>query len=283
MKDAYSQRATGLLQAIDWPLVLILSLLCGIGLVNLYSAAQAVSAGAAFHINQSIGLFLGALIIGGMSLFKLRTYERLAYFAYGGVVLLLLLVLLVGVELNNSKRWLNFGLFLMQPSELLKLGVIVITARFFQDRDSNDPLRLRDLWKLGLGVGGGVLLVLKQPDLGTSLTILAIFMSMVLFERMRLSSLLILVLSLVLSLPFVWTFGMKRYQKNRVISFLNMEEDQRGQAWQVRQSIIAFGSGKLWGKGHLQGTQISKGFVPEHENDFAAANWAEEHLSLIHI
>lgn len=274
---SHHSRFGDFLQAIDWPLMLILTMLSGVGLVNLYSAAQAVSAGAPFHIAQGLALILGLIVIGTMSAFKLKTFERASYFAYGGVVLLLILVLVFGVTINNSRRWLNLGLFVMQPSELLKIGVIVLTARYFQDRDSHEPLRLRDLWRLGLAVAAGVFLVLKQPDLGTSLTILAIFMTMVLFERLRLSSLLILGLSIVMCLPFVWSFGMKGYQRNRVISFLNLEEDQHGQAWQVRQSIIAFGSGKVWGKGHLQGTQIAKGFVPEHENDFAAANWAEEH------
>lgn len=263
---------------VDWPLLIVILLLSAVGLINLYSGAQAVNVvNYNIHIRQTIAFGMGFGLIGVMSLFKTRVYSRFAYVIYGSIVLMLIATMLFGTTINGSRRWINVGLFLMQPSELLKLGVILITARYFQDRDSDEPLTLRSLWKIFGIVGVGVAFVLKQPDLGTSLTILAIFMTMVLFERVRVSSLMAMALTLLISSPFVWAFGLKEYQKDRVISFLNLNEDQYGQAWQVRQSIIAFGSGRVWGKGHLQGTQIAKGFVPEHENDFAAANWAEEH------
>lgn len=271
-------RLQSIFSRVDWPLLTVILLLSTVGLVNLYSGAQAVSVVREnIHLKQLIAFLMGFGLIGVMSLVKTRVYGRLAYVIYGCIVALLVATMIFGTTINGSRRWINVGLFLMQPSELLKLGVILITARYFHDRDSDEPLTLRSLWKLGAMVGVGVGFVLKQPDLGTSLTILAIFMTMVLFERVRLSSLMAIGLALFISMPFVWTFGLKEYQKDRVISFLNLDEDQYGQAWQVRQSIIAFGSGRVWGKGHLQGTQIAKGFVPEHENDFAAANWAEEH------
>ena len=194
------------------------------------------------------------------------------------MIALLVAVAVFGTELNGSRRWLNLGAFMLQPSELLKVAVIVITARYFQDREIEGRYTLRRLAKLFAFVGGGVAFVLLQPDLGTSLTILAIFATMTLFEGVRPSSLIAIATCVVLAAPFVWTFGMKEYQKDRVISFLDIGEDDRyGQAWQVRQSIIAFGSGPRLGQGHVEGTQIQKGFVPEHENDFAAATWAEEH------
>ncbi|MFB6351886.1 MAG: FtsW/RodA/SpoVE family cell cycle protein, partial [Bradymonadaceae bacterium] len=114
-------------------------------------------------------------------------------------------------------------------------------------------------------------------DLGTSLLILLIFMSMVLFEGLDRSSLVILVLAGLIAIPLGWSFGMHDYQKERVLAFMQLENDQYGATWQVRQSVIAFGSGRVWGKGHGEGTQVKKGFVPEHENDFIAANWGEEH------
>ena len=263
---------------VDWALLGLVGLLASLGMLNLYSGAQAVNVVSHdIHIRQAIAFMMGFGLIGVMTLVKTRVYARSAYLVYGVIVALLVVTMIFGTTINGSRRWINIGLFLMQPSELLKLGVILITARYFHDRDREEPLSLKELLKpFGL-VGLGVIFVLKQPDLGTSLTILAIFMSMVLFERVRLSSLMTLALTLLISLPFAWTFGLKEYQKDRVISFLNLDEDQYGQAWQVRQSIIAFGSGRVWGKGHLQGTQIAKGFVPEHENDFASANWAEEH------
>jgi len=260
----------------DWPLVSIVVVLASVGIINLYSAAQAAG-GASYHVSQAVAFTLGMGLVGVMTFLDTRLYERWAYVIYGIIVGLLALVLIVGTELNGSKRWLNLGVFLMQPSELLKIGVILITARFFNDRDQDEPYSLTQLAKLFALVCLGVFFVLQQPDLGTSLTILAIFMSMVLFEGVRTASVITLMTAVVMATPLVWTFGMKEYQKDRVRSFLALEQDEYGQDWQVRQSIIAFGSGRVWGKGHLQGTQIQKGFVPEHENDFAAANWGEEH------
>jgi len=265
-----------LISAIDWPLVLIVTTLASVGIFNLYSAS--VAAGKSYHIAQAIAYLFG---LGGalvMGLVNRRVYERWSYVVYGGVVLLLFLVMAVGTELNGSKRWLNLGVFLLQPSELLKIAVIMITARYFKDRENKEgSYSLFELGRLFGLVGLGVAFVLKQPDLGTSLAILAIFMTMVLFEGVKFTSLVAMGAAVIFATPFVWVFGMKEYQKDRVITFLNLEEDQYGQAWQVRQSIIAFGSGRMWGKGHLEGTQIQKGFVPEFENDFAASTWAEEH------
>ena len=274
------RRARGVLgkvlQGVDWGLLLIVSLIGSVGIINLYSAAVAVNK--PYHITQSIAMLLGLFGAFVLSRFDRRLYQKWAYVLYGGVIVLLMIVMGWGKILNGSRRWIDLGVFLLQPSELLKLGVILITGRYFLDREpSENGYTLRELAKLFALVGLGVFFVLKQPDLGTSLTILAIFMTMVLFEGIRLSSLISLGTVIVLSLPFVWTFGLEDYQKGRVMTFLNTEEGQHDQAWQVRQSIIAFGSGRLVGKGYLEGTQIQKGFVPEHENDFAAATWAEEH------
>lgn len=263
-------------ERIDWPLLGIVSVLGGIGIVNLYSAGKATG-GFSLHVTQGIWFLVGLVMVGLVGLIDYRMLERWAYLILGVVVLMLAAVLAVGTELNGSKRWLNLGFFLMQPSELLKVAVILITARYFQDHAQPDGYRLRDLVKpIGL-VGGAVGFVLVQPDLGTSLVILAIFFTMVFFEGVRWQSLVSLALIAVVSAPLVWSFGMKEYQQDRVISFLNLDEDTQGQSWQVRQSMIAFGSGQIWGKGHVEGTQVQKGFVPEHENDFIAANWGEEH------
>jgi rod shape determining protein RodA len=260
---------------VDWPLVLIVGFISAMGLLNLHSAAQA--ADKSWHLVQAVALLVGGGLMGLTCAVDYRAYHRWSYIIYGAVVFLLVAVLAVGTELNGSKRWLDLGVFLMQPSELLKIAVILVTARFFDDRARDDSYSLLGLRRIFGIVAGGVVFVLLQPDLGTSLVILAIFMTMVLFEGVRGTSLAALGLAAVLAMPIVWNFGMKEYQKARVVSFLNLEEDQYGQAWQVRQSIIAFGSGRVWGKGHREGTQIQKGFVPESENDFIAANWAEEH------
>ncbi|MFP4596644.1 MAG: rod shape-determining protein RodA [Persicimonas sp.] len=260
---------------LDWTLLGIICSIGAVGVLNLASAATATD-GFALHITHAVWFLVGIALIAIITMVDYRLIERWAYILYAGVVVLLVGVLLFGTELNGSKRWLNLGFFMMQPSELLKIGVIVVTAHYFNKRDQAESYDLLQLIRPLAVVGAGVIFVLIQPDLGTSLVILAIFMTMVLFEGIRLQSVLVIALAGIIAMPFAWTMGLKEYQKDRVISFLNLDDDEQGKSWQVRQSMIAFGSGRVWGKGHVEGTQIQKGFVPEHENDFVAANWAEE-------
>ncbi len=264
-----------LLGRVDWVLVGVTTAIALIGMVNLASASRASEF--AYHVTQAGWFLVGLGVVAVMSLFDYRLFERWAYVMYGAVVLLLVAVLVVGTELNGSQRWLNFGVFLMQPSELLKVVLVVMTARYFQDDSQADPRTLRDLAvPLGL-VGIAVALIVQQPDLGTALVILLIFMTMVLFEGFDRTSLVVVGLAGLVAVPIGWNYGMHDYQKQRVLAFLDLDSDEYGASWQVRQSVIAFGSGRVWGKGHGEGTQVKKGFVPEHENDFIAANWGEEH------
>lgn len=265
-----------LLERIDWTLVLIVSALAGVGILNLASASQAGS-GFGYHLKQTIWFMLGAGVVAVISAVDYRAFQRWAYIIYGGILLLLVGVLVVGTELNGSQRWINLGFFLMQPSELLKIGVFLVAGRYFQDQDKTESYGLKELLvPFGL-VGAGIFLVIQQPDLGTSLVIVAIFMTSVFFEGLNRTSVAAIALAGLIAVPVGWTFGMHDYQKERVLAFMNLKDDHYGASWQVRQSVIAFGSGQVWGKGHGEGTQIQKGFVPEHENDFIASNWGEEH------
>ncbi len=261
-------------QRLDWPLLVVVGLLSALGLYNLRSAA--LHSVHDFHKIQSVWFVMGVGVALVMSMIHTRVFERMAYVFYGAVILLLVVVALFGTEINGSQRWLNLGVFLLQPSELLKLALILTTARFFHERNQESSYALRQLWFPFALMAVGVAFVLQQPDLGTSMVIVAIFMTMVLFEGVRWQSLVALLLAVMVALPFAYSFGLKDYQRDRVVSFLNIEADATGQSWQVRQSLIAFGSGRVWGKGHEEGTQVQKGFVPEHENDFIAANWGEE-------
>lgn len=264
-----------LLARVDWVLVAIVASLALLGIVNLASAAKTTDV--ALHLTQSVWFLLGIGTVGAVCLVDYRFFEQWAYVIFGVVVLLLIGVALFGTELNGSQRWLNFGFFLMQPSEVLKVAVVLVTARYFQDHSKAESYNLRELVVPFLLVGTAVFLVVQQPDLGTSLVILIIFFSMVVFEGLDRASLVMIGLAGLIAIPVGWNFGMHDYQKERVLAFLDLDNDQYGASWQVRQSVIAFGSGRVWGKGHREGTQVKKGFVPEHENDFIAANWGEEH------
>ncbi len=265
-----------LFEKFDWVFLLFVFALATLGIVNLHSASQSVH-GFDVWLNQLVWFGLGCVVITAMFFVHYKYFKEFAYVAFGFVILLLIAVLIFGTELNGSRRWLNLGVFSFQPSELMKLGVILFTARYFDDKNQSESWSLAQLFIPSVIVGGGIFLVLLEPDLGTSLVILAIYGTMVLFEKVKLTALLTLVLIGLLTLPFAWNFGLKEYQKDRVVSFLRLDDDAYGNSWQVSQSIIAFGSGRVTGKGHLEGSQIQKGFVPEHENDFVASNWGEEH------
>lgn len=270
-----SARVASIASRIDWVLMLLVGLIAGLGILNLYSSSHAL--GESFHISQAIWLGLGASLAGAAAVFDYRNYERWAYLIYGLVLFLLLIVLLVGTTLNGSKRWLDFGLFLIQPSELMKLAVIILVARVVADLPKTEGYSLYDLAVplLLLAIPTGMIML--QPDLGTSLVVGFIFFTMMFFHGIKPLSTLILGVTGAVMTPIVWFFVLEDYQKRRVMSFLDLEKDPFGPGWQVRQALIAFGSGGVLGKGHLLGTQVQMGFVPYHESDFAAVNWAEEH------
>jgi rod shape determining protein RodA len=205
-----------------------------------------------------------------------RLAERLTWPFYGGVVVLLVLVALFGTEINGSQRWISFGEFSLQPSELAKLAVILITAHYFSRKDYPDGIGVRDILVPVFFLLIPSALIINQPDLGTTIVLWLIFATMVVFERVRWTLLVTSGLGVCIGLPVLWVFVMKAYQKDRVRAFLNPETELQGDAWQVNQSKIAVGSGRWFGKGWLQGTQVQGGFVPYHENDFIFTHHGEQ-------
>lgn len=258
----------------DWILLGICVAIFAFGLLNLHSAAQVD--GRAHATAQLMNLLIGILPCIGLAWLDYRHVERVAYFVFGGVCLLLVATLLVGVELNNSKRWLDLGALHLQSSELVKFAIIVITARYFHDREKGEGLGLLEVLPLLAIYAIPLGLIMMQPDLGTALCILFIGLSIWFVERIRATTYILLGALGTLFAPFFWVFVMHDYQKMRVLSFLNPTEGLQGSAWQVNQSRIAIGSGGFWGKGYLEGTQVQNGFVPEHENDFVFAHHGEQ-------
>ena len=266
----------GLKSTFDWPLLAIILGIISIGIINLQSASAAV--GMSLYLTQLLWILVGGIIATGLVLVDYRNFERWTFIFYGIVVFLLIAVLFIGREINGSVRWINMGFFHIQPSELMKISTILITAKYFYEKEK--PEGGYSLWALlppFLLISVAGLLILKEPDLGTTLMVFFIFFSMALFEKIRTASLIVLLLLSLTFAPIGWFFVLTEYQKDRITSFHDLKEDSHTTGWQVRQSIIAVGSGRVFGKGHLKGTQVQKGFVPEPENDFALALWAEEH------
>ena len=268
-------RAASLVMRIDWALLTAVALLGTIGVINLQSTS---GVGAdEVYLSQLAWLAVGSGVMVTVAWVDYRRLKRLAPLIYVGAVILLVLVLVAGKEIKGSRRWLEFGGFGFQPSELAKLAIIIALAAWFERVRRPDGYGLRDLAPVGALLGVPILLILQEPDLGHSLMILFIAMSMLAFERFARSSFLTLVTVAVLAAPLMWRFVLLDYQKDRILTLLDGKADQYGTGWHAWQARIAVGSGELLGKGHGMGTQVAGGFLPENHTDFVFANLAEEH------
>lgn len=259
----------------DWPLFLSVVVIIGIGLVNLYSATRVAPRGL---FGQQLWWYaIGAVLFVAVAAVDYRILQRYAWLIYGVGVVVLLGVLLSGKVVNGSRRWLGIGNFGVQPSELMKIALILAYARLFSG-DPMDlefrPIRYALAWHAVLGAPA--LLILKQPDLGTALICILIAATMFLAVRLRpLVKLAVGAIDLSAA-TLVFLFGLKAYQKKRLLTFLDPASDPTGAGWHARQAIFAIGSGRWFGKGYMRGTQNQLQFLPEHWTDFPFAVWAEE-------
>jgi len=255
----------------DWVLMILTLLLAGAGLVNLYSA----SAQSAVFLRQFYWLLLG---LGAMFIVVIVPYNRLepaAYFLWALNVLALAAVLVSGRTVGGSQRWLAVGPIHIQPSELMKLTLILALARFCQRRGQWEGLGIRDLAVPFLLTIVPAVLILKQPDLGTALLLVAIAASVLLFHGILWQTLAVACGGVLALAPLVWRH-LKLYQKQRVLTFFDPEKDPLGAGYHIIQSKIAVGSGRLWGAGFTEGSQSQLHFLPEQHTDFAFSVLAEE-------
>lgn len=268
------QRALG---QIDWVMIISIVGLSGIGVLMIYSAIQSnpVLLLNSLHWKQALWSSVGLLLLSVILLVDYHHISRFAYFFYGVVIVMLILVFVMGKVVYGAKRWLVFGPIRIQPSELAKLAVILVFARYFGTRESIEPLRFRDLLVPLILVLIPVGLVAKQPDLGTGMSILMIASIMVLVVGVQRRVLIYVISACVAAAPVGWLF-LKDYQKSRILTVFNPEADILGAGYQSMQSKIAVGSGEIWGKGLLQGTQSRLNFLPEKHTDFVFSVLSEE-------
>ncbi|MBK9519817.1 MAG: rod shape-determining protein RodA [Anaeromyxobacter sp.] len=260
-----------------WPVAGLTLAIGAIGIWNLASASR--SAHAPVWIAQSAWMGAGVVLAAAITLFDYRSYRRLAWVFYGLVVGLLGAVFVVGRTVMGARRWIGVGsVNLGQPSELAKIAVIMALASWFHwdSARRKGPLGLMGIAIPGLITLLPALLILKQPDLGTALVVVAIGGTMLLFARVRWRTLAVLAGVAVLAASFGYPH-LKPYQKKRVETFLNPEGDALGAGYHAMQSKIAVGSGQAIGKGWGQGTQSYLSFLPEQHTDFIFSVWAEEH------
>jgi rod shape determining protein RodA len=257
----------------DWWLLTIAFGICGIGVLEIWSATHA-SHLAGMHTHQMGWIALGVVLMLLLSRVDYHTIMDQAPLLYLIAIIALIAVLVLGHSRFGAKRWLPVLGGLLQVSELVKLIIIVVLARFFSEVRT-DELSLSDLLKAAAVVGFPVALIMLQPDLGTALVLVPLAAVGAYLAGLQWKHALTVVVLAALMLPVGWHF-LKPYQKERVSTFLRPEDDPRGAGYQILQSKIAVGSGGFWGKGLGNGSQNQLGFVPVRYSDFILAALAEE-------
>ncbi len=262
------------LARLPWRLIFLLLALGGFGTIILYSAASgSFSPWAASHALR-FSIFLSMALV--MSRMGEDFWKAIAYPGYAVVLVLLLGVEIVGGISGGSQRWLDLGIIRLQPSELMKLVIVLALARFYDQLPSGEIRRWNAIWPAAIAIGFPAALVMLQPDLGTALMIVAGGLSVMFLAGLPLRLFLGGLGALVVIAPLAYFFALHEYQRKRVTIFLDPESDPLGAGYHITQSKIAIGSGGIFGKGFLNGTQSHLDYLPEGHTDFVFATMAEE-------
>jgi rod shape determining protein RodA len=256
----------------DWLLLAIVLIACIEGVIIIYSATHTL--GGQFYLKQIYWILIGLGAMLVIISIDYRSWGRFAYVLYALNILLLVLVLSAGPGSLKVERWLRLGGFKVQPSEFMKITLILVLAHYFQQtKDSH--LSIRDLFIPAILLFIPLVLIVKQPDLGTAITLVPIFLSILFIAGLRFKHILSMLLLGVSLTPFIWTH-IKEYQRKRILIFLNPDADPLGAGYHLIQSKIAVGSGGLTGKGYLLGTQNKLNFLPAQHTDFIFSVLSEE-------
>lgn len=264
---------------IDWLLIAALLLITGIGIAMIYSTTY-VTLPDGGHPGPQVRTQIYALLIGVVVFlvflsFDYRMLAEQSLFLYGGLSVLLLFVLLRGSTQMGAQRWIPIGPFNLQPSEFGRVVLALVLAMYFGE-NRRGARNTGDLAVGGLFTAVPLLLIGKQPDLGTAVTLIPVFLGIAYLAGLRMRLLAVLALAAVLLAPIAWKFALKDYQRARITTFLDPEQDPRGEGYQQIQARITVGSGGLKGKGFRGGTQGQYKFLPVAHNDFIFSVLAEE-------
>jgi rod shape determining protein RodA len=261
----------------DWALLGMVCILCAVSVLEIYSATLHTKY-SGFHTKQVFWIGAGML---AMFIFAKIDYHRLidwVPWAYGVCIVALIAVKLVGTKVLGARRWIKIGPMHFQPSEWVKLILILAVARYFANLGDR-RLTWVDIFKAFGLVGLPMVLVIIQPDLGTTLTYVPILVAGLFLGGINIKQGLILLTCGTLLVAGIWTSGkiLKPYQKARLTSFINPDNDPRGAGYQTKQALIAVGSGGIWGQGAAKGSQTQGAFLPIPHADFIFAAFGEEH------
>jgi rod shape determining protein RodA len=264
------------IQDFDWVLLAIVAGIATMGVLEIYSSTHA-SAMAGMQWKQLMWIGIGIVGMFAISSIDYHTLLDQAPTLYAVGIVSLLVVLVMGYSRLGAKRWIAVGGFNLQVSEIMKLIIIIVLARYLSEVHT-DRLTLQDLAKIALLTLVPVALILKQPDLGTAMVLVPVAVVGAFLAGIEWKHAAVGLLALVILVPIAWGMRthLKPYQQQRIQTFLHPEQDQRGAGYQILQSEIAVGSGGFWGKGFGKGSQNQLGFVPVRYSDFILASLAEE-------
>ncbi|MFK8040559.1 MAG: rod shape-determining protein RodA [Rickettsiaceae bacterium] len=268
----YAKHFLEKMQRLPITLLLIIIALFSIGCVALYSTANYNPTLTYIQI-QRFCIFLPLMLI--LSTINLKMIFRYSYLIYFIALILLIAVEILGHISMGAKRWINLGVLTIQPSEVMKIALVLIMARYFHQLRYDDISKIRKILPIAILTVIPILLIAKEPDLGTAIISMIVVSTVFFAAGVSILYFIISILSVLISLPILWNM-LYDYQKNRILAFLDPTIDPFGIGYNIIQSKIAIGSGKVLGKGIMSGTQNHLLFLPEHKTDFIFAAFAEE-------
>ncbi len=259
---------------VDWLTIAALVVLCAIGIAMIFSTTHG-GPNSGLYIRQLYAIAIGLAALFVCLMIDYRVLADHAVGLYVLVLVLLVVVLLFGKAGGGARRWIPLPFFALQPSEFAKVVVALLLAKFF------DGIRRASPSMTDLAIGGAItavpfLLIAKEPDLGTAITLVTILVGIAFVAGLRMKLVVILLAAAVLASPLIWRYVLRDYQKSRISTFIDPELDPRGAGYQQIQARISVGSGGVWGKGFLKGTQGQLRFLPVAWNDFVFSVYAEE-------
>jgi rod shape determining protein RodA len=261
------------LARLPWRLIFLVMGIDMIGLMTLYSAAG--GSVRPWALKQGVTFLAFLAVAVSMSWVKESTIKSLVFPFYAAVLIMLILVEALGFIGKGAQRWLDLGFIRLQPSEFMKLAVVLVLARFYELLPAGDIRKWRAIWPAALLIGVPMVLVVLQPDLGTALMITFIGVSLMFVAGVPMYVFVVPAAALAVAIPVVYQF-LHGYQRKRIDIFLDPESDPLGAGYHIAQSKIAIGSGGIWGKGFLNGSQSHLDYLPEGHTDFVFATMAEE-------
>ena len=257
---------------VDWLLIGAILAICGIGLVMIYS----VTGGAGrIYWTQVYALGLGLVAMAAAATIDYRSLADKSHWIYLGMLLLLAAVLFIGSVRGGSRRWIDLGFFNLQPSEFAKAALALTLAKMLGE-ERRSALAQNDLMIAGVLTIVPFVIILRQPDLGTAATLLPILLVVAFVAGMPMRYIWVGLVVAVLAAPLAYKFALQDYQRERIATFLDPASDPKGAGYQQIQARISVGSGGVWGKGFMGGTQGQLRFLPVAHNDFIFSVLAEE-------